>query len=257
MENKEHLVSVIIPCYNAEKVVKFTLDSVINQTYKNLEVICVNDCSKDGTLKILEEYAKKDKRIKVLSNEKNSGVATTRNNALKIAKGDFVAFVDADDVWHLDKIEKQIKFMLDNDYKLTYTSVDFIDDNGNITGRPFIIPTEVSYKELLKQNIITLSSAVISKSILKDRLFHDDDLHEDFILWLELLKEEVDKAHGLTEILVDYRLTTGSKTRNKWKSLKMTYKTYKHFHINWIKAHYYLFHYIIRGLRKYKTNDHK
>lgn len=257
MEKKEPLISVIIPCYNAEKIVGFTLDSVINQTYKNLEIICVNDCSKDGTLAVLEEYAKKDKRIKVLSNEKNSGVATTRNNALKIAKGEYIAFVDADDIWHLDKTEKQISFMLENNYKLTFTSVDFIDDNGNLTGNPFIIPKEVTYKQLLKQNVITLSSSIISKDILKDRLFHDDHLHEDFILWLELLKEEIDKAYGLTEILVDYRLTAGSKTRNKWKSLKMTYQTYKHFHINWIKAHYYLFHYIIRGLRKYKTNVSK
>lgn len=253
MEKKEPLVSVIIPCYNAEKCVLFTLDSIINQTYKNLEIICIDDCSKDNTLKILEDYVKNDARIKVLSNGKNSGVAKTRNNGLKIAKGDYIAFVDSDDVWHLDKIEKQIQFMIENNYKLTYTSVDFIDDNGVIVGKPFIISEKVNYKELLKQNIITLSSSVISKEILKDRLFHDDHLHEDFILWLELLKDEIDYAYGLKEILVDYRLTTGSKTRNKWKSLRMTYKTYKHFHINWIKAHHYLFHYIIRGLRKYKS----
>lgn len=252
MEKKEPLVSVIIPCYNAEKIVKYTLDSVINQTYKNVEIICINDCSKDNTLKILEDYAQKDNRIKVLNNEKNSGVATTRNNGLKIAKGEYIAFVDSDDVWHLDKTEKQINFMIENDCKLSYTSVDFIDDNGVIVGKNFIIPEKVNYKELLKQNIITLSSSIIAKEILKDRLFHDDHLHEDFILWLELLKDEVDFAYGLKEILVDYRLTTGSKTRNKWKSLRMTYKTYKHFHINWIKAHHYLFHYIIRGLRKYK-----
>ena len=252
MDNKNPLVSVIIPCYNAEKIVGYTLDSVINQTYKNIEIICVNDCSKDNSLKVLEEFEKKDKRIKVLNNSKNSGVAETRNNALKIAKGEYVAFVDSDDIWHLDKLEKQINFMVENGYDLTFTSVQFIDDNGNLTGTRFIVPKQVTYKQLLKQNVITLSSAVISKKILKDRIFHDDHLHEDFILWLELLNEETDKAYGMTEVLVDYRLTAGSKTRNKWKSLKMTYKTYKHFHINWIKAHYYLFHYIIRGLRKYK-----
>lgn len=250
--NKEPLVSVIIPVYNAEKIVGYTLDSVINQTYKNLEIICVNDCAKDNSLEVLSEYAKKDKRIKVLSNEKNSGVAVTRNNALKAATGDYIAFVDADDVWHLEKVEKQIKFMLDNDYKLTYTSVQFIDNDNNLTGKKFIIPEEVTFNKLLKQNVITLSSAIISKEILGDRLFHDDHLHEDFIMWLEILKNDITKAYGLKEILVDYRLTPGSKSRNKWKSIKMTYGTYKHFKLNFFKAHWCLMFYIIRSIKKYK-----
>jgi len=248
---KEPLVSVVIPVYNAEKYIKHTLDSVINQTYKNLEIICVNDCSKDNSLAILNEYAEKDERIKVLSNEKNSGVATTRNNALKIASGDYIAFVDADDIWHLDKTEKQIKFMQENNYKLTYTSVSFIDNEGAETGRPFIVKSEITFKKLLSQNIITLSSAIISSDLMKNRFFHDDQLHEDFIMWLEILKDEK-KAYGLTEVLVDYRLTQGSKSRNKWKSMKMTYKTYKYFKINWIKAHWYLCCYIIKGLKKYR-----
>lgn len=250
--NKQPLVSVIIPAYNAEKIVGFTLDSVINQTYKNLEIICVNDCAKDNTLNVLEEYAKRDKRIKVLSNEKNLGVAETRNNAFKAATGDYIAFVDADDIWHLEKIEKQLNLMLKKDYKLTYTSVQFIDNENNLTGQKFIVPEEVSFNKLLKQNVITLSSAMVSKDILKDRVFHDDHLHEDFIMWLEILKYDLDKAYGLKEILVNYRLTPGSKSRNKWKSLKMTYQTYKHFKINWIKAHWCLMFYIIRSLRKYK-----
>lgn len=249
---KEPLVSVIIPVYNAEKVVRFTLDSVINQTYKNLEIICVNDCSKDNSLEILNEYAKRDKRIKVLSNEKNSGVAQTRNNGLKIATGEYIAFVDSDDIWDLTKTEKQIEFMLTNDYKLTFTSVKFIDNEGNDTGKSFVVPKEVKFKSLLKQNVITLSSSIISKDVLKDRLFHNDELHEDFIMWLEILKYETDKANGLQETLVEYRLTQGSKSRNKWKSMKMTYKTYKFFKINWFMAHHYLFHYIIRSLKKYR-----
>ena len=250
--NKEPLVSVVIPVYNAEKIIGYTLDSVINQTYKNLEIICVNDCSKDESLKVLQEYAKKDRRIKVISNEKNSKVAETRNNALRMATGEYIAFVDADDVWHLEKIEKQINFMLENNYKLTYTSVQFIDNDGCLTGQKFIVPEEVNFNKLLKQNVITLSSAVIAKEVLGDRLFHDDHLHEDFIMWLEILKNDIDKAYGIKEVLVDYRLTSGSKSRNKWKSLKMTYGTYKHFKINWIKAHWCLMFYVIKSLKKYK-----
>ena len=125
---KEPLVSVIIPAYNAEKIVGYTLDTVINQTYKNLEIIIVNDCSKDKTLDVLNEYAKKDKRIKVMSNEKNSGVAETRNNALKVATGEYIAFVDADDLWNLEKIEKQLNFMLENDYQLQLMKHNFEQD---------------------------------------------------------------------------------------------------------------------------------
>ena len=251
MIDNKPLVSVVIPCYNAEKFVGYTLDSVISQTYKNIEIICINDCSKDETLRVLEEYAKRDERIRIMSNPKNLGVAETRNNALKVAEGEYIAFVDSDDIWHLDKLEKQINFMIKKAYLLSFTSIQFIDNDGNLVGKKFIVPNEVTYKQLLKQNVITLSSAVISRKILKNRSFHDDQLHEDFIFWLELLKGETNKAYGLTEILVDYRMTIGSKSRNKWKSLCMTYKTYKYFHINWIKAHYYLCHYIIRGLRKY------
>lgn len=250
--NKEPLVSVIIPVYNSEKIVGFTLDSVINQTYKNLEIICINDCSKDNSLEVLNEYVKKDKRIKVLTNEKNLGVAETRNNGLRLANGEYIAFVDSDDIWHLEKLEKQLKFMFENNYKLTYTSVQFIDNNGILTGQKFIVPESVNFNQLLKQNVITLSSAVISKEILRDRIFHDDHLHEDFIMWLEILKYDTEKAYGIKEILVDYRLTPGSKSRNKWKSLKMTYGTYKHFKLNWIKAHWNLMFYIIRSLKKYK-----
>ena len=118
--------------------------------------------------------------------------------------------------------------------------------------KKFTVPEEVTFKKLLKQNVITLSSAMISKEVLGDRIFHDDHLHEDFIMWLEILRDKLDKAHGVGEILVDYRLTKGSKTRNKWKSLKMTYKTYRYFKINWIKAHWYLMFYAIRGLKKYQ-----
>ena len=252
-DNKnEPLVSVIIPAYNAEKCVGYTLDTVINQTYKNLEIIIVNDCSTDKTLDVLNEYAKKDKRIRVMSNDKNSGVAETRNNALKAATGEYIAFIDADDIWALEKIEKQLNFMLENDYKFTYTSYGFIDNEGNPTCKPFIVPKEVTFKALLKQNVINTSTILVKKELWGERFFHDDHLHEDFIMWLEILRDSLDKAYGFQEVVVDYRLTVGSRSRNKWKSMKTTYKVYKYFKINWIKAHWCLMHYIIRNLKKYK-----
>lgn len=245
-------VSVIVPIYKAEKYLDKCIESIVNQTYKNLEIILVDDKSPDKCPEICEKWAKEDKRIIVSHNEQNMKVAQTRNNGLKLATGDYIAFLDADDIWHLDKIEKQLKFMKEKDCKLSYTSVQFIDDDGNMLEKKFTVPEEVTFKKLLKQNVITLSSAMISKEVLRDRVFHDDHLHEDFIMWLEILKNETEKAYGIKEVLVDYRLTPGSKSRNKWKSLKMTYGTYKHFKLNWIKAHWNLMFYIIRGLKKYK-----
>ena len=250
-EEKQPLVSVIIPVYNASKTIGATLDSVLNQTYKNLEILAVNDCSTDDSLKILEEYAKKDKRLKVLTNPENLRVAKTRNFAIEKATGDYIAFVDADDIWDLTKLEKQLAFMKENGCKLCYTSVDFIDNDGNETGRQFIVPEKVWFNKLLKQNVITLSSACAESEIIKKHLMHNDELHEDFIMWLEILRDEIKYAYGLREVLVHYRLTTGSKSRNKFKSMKMTYKTYRLLKVNFFKAHFCLFIYVLKSLKKY------
>lgn len=250
-KTNEPLVSVIIPVYNAEKFIKDTLESVINQTYKNLEIICVNDCSTDKSLDILNEYAKKDSRIKVFSNEVNSRVAKTRNNAVAHATGEYLAFCDADDIWRKEKIQKQIEFMKNENCDLSYTAINFIDNDGKDIGKQFYIPSEVNYKKLLKQNVITMSSAIVKKELFDKHPMHNDELHEDFILWLEILKHENIVAKGLNEILVDYRFTIGSKSRNKFKSMKMTYKTYKLMKLNFFTAHYNLACYILRSLKKY------
>ncbi len=251
MINAQPLVSVIIPVYNSEKTIKQTLDSVLNQTYKNLEIIAVNDCSKDNSLEILNEYAKKDKRLKVFSNAQNLRVAKTRNFAIENCSGEYIAFVDADDIWKPEKIEKQLLFMQETGAELCYTSVEFIDDSGEATGRKFIVPEKVNFNKLLKQNVITLSSACAKADLIKKHLMHNDELHEDFIMWLEILRDEIKFAYGLSEILVLYRLTAGSKSRNKFKSMKMTYKTYRLLKVNFFKANYCLFCYVIKSLKKY------
>lgn len=250
-KEKKPLVSVIIPVYNAENFIRQTLDSVISQTYKNIEIICVNDCSTDKSLEILNEYVKNDNRIKVYSNEINSRVAKTRNHAVLHATGEYLAFCDADDIWRKEKIEKQIAFMQKENCDLCYTAINFIDNDGKDIGKQFYVPEEVNYKKLLKQNVITMSSAVVKKELFDKHPMHNDELHEDFILWLEILKHENAVAKGLNEILVDYRFTLGSKSRNKLKSMKMTYKTYKLMKLNFFTAHFNLACYIIRSLKKY------
>lgn len=245
------LVSVIVPMYNAEKYVVETLDNLINQTYSNIEIIVVNDCSTDNSYKVVEGYTKKDDRIKLFANETNLGVAESRNYAISQAKGELIAFCDADDVWELEKLEKQINFMEENKCKICFSSIQFIDDDSKPLNKQFLAPEKVNYKEILKQNVITLSSAVVEKDLFDKYKFHHAELHEDFILWIELLKNDVDYAYGLKECLVRYRFTLGSKSRNKFKSLKMTYKTYRLMGLNLFKSVYYLCHYVVRSLKKY------
>ena len=130
---EEELVSIIMPSYNTGKFIKETINSVISQTYSNWELIIVDDCSTDNTDEILKNI--NDDRIIYLKNEKNSGAAVSRNKALREAKGRWMAFLDSDDLWVPQKLEKQIKFMKGNGYYFTYTNYSEIDENGNLNGK--------------------------------------------------------------------------------------------------------------------------
>ncbi len=251
MQTNKPLVSVVIPMYNAEKYIKETLNSVFNQTFKDFEVVLVNDCSSDNSLKIAEEYQKTHKNLIIITNEKNQHVAESRNIGVNNAKGKWIAFLDSDDVWFEDKLEKQINALEKQNSKLSYTSQIFIDDNSVETGKKFIIPETTNYKKLLKQNIICMSSSIVDKELCLKYPFKNPEIHEDFIFWLEILKNEDVKPVGLTKPLVKYRLTAGSKSRNKFKSVKMTYKTYRKSGLNFFQAMYNLCFYIVKSLKKY------
>ena len=245
-------VSVVIPMYNAEKYIKETLDSVFTQTYKNYEVIVVNDCSKDNSLKIVEEYQKQHKNLKILNNEKNLNVAESRNKGVREAKGEWIAFLDADDKWTENKLETQLKLVKENNSSLSYASYYFIDDDGNDLNKIFKVKPTVSYKKLLKQNIINMSTALVKKELCLKYPFKNPEVHEDFIFWLSILKNEEVNPYGVQECLAYLRLAKGSKSRNKFKSVKMTYKTYKKVGLNFFQAHYNLMFYIVKGIIKYR-----
>ena len=147
-------VSVVIPMYNAEKYIAETLKSVFKQTYKNFEVVVVNDCSKDKSKEIVEKFQKEHDNLILINNERNLHVAEARNVGIANSNGEWIAFLDADDVWMETKLEKQMKALEENNSKLCYTSQAFMDDSGNDLNKQFIIKETISYKKLLKQNII-------------------------------------------------------------------------------------------------------
>ena len=144
---KGNKVSIITPLYNSKKLVEDTIKSVIFQSYENWEMIIVDDCSKDNGTKIVEDFAKTDKRIKLIKLPKNSGGAVARNRAIKEAKGKYIAFLDSDDLWHPEKLEKQVKFMEENNYDFTYTWYEKMDEDGNLINEIVRSKDKTDYKK--------------------------------------------------------------------------------------------------------------
>lgn len=245
-------LSVIMPVYNASKFLSQTLDSVLSQSYKDFELIAVDDCSTDNSFDILCEYAKKDNRVKVYKNESNRGVSYTRNFAVGKSCGEYIALIDSDDMWKSDKLEKQLELLEKRNADLCYTGSAFIDTDSNFSDFIFKVPVRVDYKTLLKQNVISCSSVVIKKSLLEEFPMAHDDMHEDFAVWLSVLKEG-HRACGINEPLLIYRVDKNSKSGNKFKSMKMTYKVYKYIGLNFFERLYYLAFYVCSGIKKHSS----
>lgn len=247
----EPLVSIITPLYNSEKYIAETIESVLDQTYSNWEMIIVDDCSRDNGIKIVEEYQKKDKRIQLYKNEINKGVSYTRNRAIDLSKGKYIAFLDSDDLWKKEKLKKQIKFMEENDVILSYTAYEKINEDGSNRGK-IMVPDKLDYKELLKNCLIGFLTAVYRKKELEKFKFVNSKA-EDYIFWLGILKK-IDYAYGVNEILGSYRVLTNSRSSNKIDIVKFHWKIYRNVEkLNIMKAIYYYLIYIKRGLQRYKN----
>lgn len=245
----EPLVSIITPLYNSEKFIAETIESVLAQTYKNWEMLIVNDYSKDNGAKIVEEYVKKDKRIKLFNNEKNMGVSFTRNRAIDLSQGKYVAFLDSDDVWHKEKLKKQIKFMEDNNLSLTYTSYTKMNEDGSLRGT-INVPKKLNYEELLKNCLIGFLTAMYKKEGLEDCKFMKSKA-EDYIFWLSVLKK-IDFAYGIQESLVFYRVSNNSRSSNKIDIVKFHWKIYREVEkLSLIESIYYFVIYVKRGLFRF------
>ncbi|MDH6456566.1 teichuronic acid biosynthesis glycosyltransferase TuaG [Fusobacterium sp. PH5-7] len=227
-KKKEALVSIITPLYNSEKYISETIESVLNQTYKNWEMLIVDDCSKDDGVKIVNEYILKDKRIKLFKNKKNLGGAETRNEAIKKAEGKYIAFLDSDDLWKKEKLILQIEFMEKNEYAFTYTQYERIDEGGERLKLLSKIPKTITYKQMLKINPIGCLTAIYNQEKLGKIYLPDIKIGQDFALWLEILK--ISKlGYGLEENLASYRYRISSLSKNKKKKLFCIWKIYREY----------------------------
>ena len=248
------LVSIITPMYNSEKFINSTIQSVQSQTYQNWEMIIVDDASTDRSIEIVKKIMSNEPRLQLKQLVDNLGPAHTRNNGIKLAKGRFLAFLDSDDLWHKDKLEKQIIFMQKNEYAFTFTGYEKIDEKGKKIGNILPLKSQVTYHDLLKSNHIGCLTAMIDLKMLGYKMYMPDiKKRQDQGLWLEILKE-IDKAYCLYEILGQYRIREGSISVNKIDNLKYQWKLYRNIQkINIVKSFYYMTFYALYGMRKYSN----
>ncbi len=213
------MISIITPNYNCGKFIAQTIQSAINQTFTDWEMIIVDDCSSDDSLQIAKEYAQKDNRIKVFENEKNLGAALTRNRAIEISKGEYLAFLDSDDIWHADKLEKQLKFMQENDCDFAFSEYIEINEQNEELHRKIKVCKTLTYNKMLRHcwpGCLT----VIYKQDLNNKIYIPDvKKNNDHALFLKVLKQ-CKKAMGQNEVLAKYRIRKGSISRNKFKMIE-------------------------------------
>ena len=252
MELVNNLVSIITPAYNAEKYIKDTIESVIAQTYINWEMIIVDDASVDNTKNIIKSYQEKDKRIKLISLNTNQGVANARNTAIENAKGQYIAFLDADDFWEKEKLAEQIKFMQNNKIAFSYHAYKLFD-LSNQKQKSILVPEKLNYRELLKGNTTgSCLTICIDKNIVKN-IYFPPQKHEDYICWLNILKQYDIEAYGFNEVLGTYRIGKKSISSNKLKSAIWNWNVYRNSqNLSILMSLYYMCFYIVKGLKKYK-----
>ena len=244
-------ISIITPAYNASLFLSETIESVLKQTFQDWEMIIVDDCSTDDTLKLAYEFSKKDTRIKIVQNEKNSGVAATRNHGLNVANGDFIAFVDSDDLWLPEKLEKQLKFMEENDAALTYTKYQNYITETKQLGKVIKAPKRMTAKKILGNTAIGCLTVMVDRKRVGD--FHMPLLKhtEDNCTWQEILSRGY-VGYGIQEVLSLYRVSNNSMTSNKSKAAKQQWETYRNYYkFSFLKSSYYFFKYAINAIIKH------
>lgn len=242
-------VSVITPVYNAEKFLKETIDSVLKQTYKDYEYLLVDDCSTDSSADIVKEYVENDNRVKYIKLKENSGAAVARNTGLEHAQGRYIAFVDSDDLWYPEKLEKQLTFMQENNEAFTYTKYEHITEDGEIQSAPDF-PERLNYSGLLKNTAIACSTVVIDREVIGDFRMPLVRKGQDTATWLKILRDH-DYAYLVDEILNQYRGREGSLSSNKIDALKRTWNTYRNLeNLLLPKALYYFTFYIWNAVKR-------
>ncbi|MCP9199317.1 glycosyltransferase [Gramella sp. GC03-9] len=220
------LVSVVMPAYDSEAFISEAIQSVISQTYPNWELIVVDDGSSDATPKIIQEFIAADDRIKLVRNDRNQGTHIARNKAIEAAGGNFIAFLDADDRWKAEKLQKQLELMIEKNLAACFSSYDLIDEMGNSLGKKVEALEELSYEKLLKANYVGNLTGIYSLDKLGKIYCPDIKKRQDWALWLEVVRKS-GPIDGIQESLAVYRIRKGSISGNKLEMLKYNFQVYQ------------------------------
>ncbi|WP_043932229.1 teichuronic acid biosynthesis protein TuaG [Bacillus sp. EB01] len=250
MNKKLPLVSIITPSYNASEFIGETIESVQNQTFRDWEMIIVDDCSTDETFLQLKKYAQADERIRVISLSENGGAAVARNTAIGLAAGRYIAFLDSDDRWKPEKLEKQLQFMQQHHHAFTFTAYEMINSDGKPVNKHVLAPEQISYDHLLKNTIVGTLTVMIDKHQTGAFKMPNIRTRQDLATWLSILKKGF-TAYGLNEILAEYRVGNSSISKNKWKAAKMNWFVYRKVEkLNVVKAFWCFSHYAFNAVVK-------
>lgn len=247
------LVSIVTPTFNDEKYILTSIHSVQSQSYENWELIVIDDGSHDNTRNIVSGLALNDKRIKLFSLKENGGSAVARNVGLELARGEYLAFLDADDVWFEDKLEKQIAFMVCKDALFSYTAYEIMNENGERSGKfiDFQGIDRVGYVDMLKKKA-TLGCSTVMLNWNKLSKFRMPLIRtgQDYALWLSILKEG-HVAFCLRDVLTMYRIVPGSISRNKFKKALRQWEIYRKIErIPTIKSFWFFLNYAYRAISR-------
>ena len=249
---RDSLVSIITPSYNSKNFIKETIDSVLAQTYQNWEMIIVDDKSNDDSVLHIENLIKHETRIKLISLSENIGAAMARNKALEVAKGKYIAFLDSDDVWLPQKLDKQLSFMQKNNYAFTFASYTPFSEDATIEYKNISVPEVLDYSAYCKNTIIGCLTVLIDKDRVGDFRMPNIRSSHDMALWLLIMKRGY-RAYGLNKVLGKYRLVSTSNTSKKYKAAKEVWDVYRKVEkLSFFKSTWYFINYVYNALKKRK-----
>ena len=232
--------SVVIPYFKKKRFFKKTINSVLNQTYKNFEILIIYDDEDKSDLTFIKQLIKNDKRFKLIVNKKNLGAGESRNKGIRMAKGKYICFIDADDIWKSNKLEIQINFMRKKKILISHSSYHIINESNKVIGFRTAENYD-SFFELRKSCNIGLSSVVIEKKLIKNKCkFPKIKTKEDFVLWLRILKSGT-KIYSIKKSLVKWRKSNNSLSSSSIQKIKDGFKVYNYYlNYNFVKSFFFL-----------------
>lgn len=248
---RDNLVSIVTPAYKAENSINDTIRSVLEQTYPHWEMLVIDDCSPDRTREVVTSWVKKDRRVHLIAKRENGGPAAARNAGIAAATGRWLAFLDSDDVWLPQKLERTLVHAKRNASPLTFTGFRRINFNASKTGRYISVPSTITYSQLLRNTVIATSTVIVDRERV-GQITMKNTYYDDFSCWLDILRPGR-TAYGLNEDLMRYRIVQGSVSRDKRISASKVWRAYREIErLSFPVALWCFASYALKGYRKYR-----